>query len=289
MHVAITGAAGRLGRRAVIEMLNAGHDVRAIDRIRPAMDLCPAHIADIRDLGQVCGVLQGCDAVLHLAAIPSPRGYPQEEVFAVNALGTFNVVEAATLLGITRVIGASSASALGVAYATRLPVPLRYVPIDEAHPLLPQDAYGLSKLVGEDIVHAYHRRTGGAALSLRFPLIWDRDAAPDLLERLAADEAEGRHTLWSYIDVRDAARACRLTLEAPDVGDDVFYVAAPRTFMARPSASLARRHFPTLERIRGDDDTNWSFHDCARGAGAGLRGATPLPAHISLMVTQRKT
>ncbi len=268
MHVAITGAAGRLGRRAVIDLLNAGHDVRAIDRVRPAMDLCPAHIADIRDLGQVCGALHGCDAVLHLAAIPSPRGYPQEEVFAVNVLGTFNVVEAAALLGITRVIGASSASALGVAYAARLPVPLRYVPIDEAHPLLPQDAYGLSKLVGEEIFHAYHRRTGGAALSLRFPLIWDRDEAPNLLERLAADEAEGRHTLWSYIDVRDAARACRLALEASDVRDDVCYVAAPRTFMARPSASLARRHFPTLERIRGNDGANWSFHDCTRAAQA---------------------
>lgn len=74
--------------------------------------------------------------------------------------------------------------------------------------------------------------------------------------------------MWSYIDVRDAARACRLALEASDVKDDVCYVAAPHTFMALPSADLARRHFPTLERIRGDDVANWSFHDCTRAMQA---------------------
>ena len=94
MRVAITGASGGLGRYVVQEMLAAGHQVYALDRTLPATDV-PSRLIDIRDLGQVCGALRDCDAVLHLAAIPSPVGHPPEEVFAINALGTFNVLEAA--------------------------------------------------------------------------------------------------------------------------------------------------------------------------------------------------
>src|ERR1700694_5189341 len=207
MRVAVTGASGGIGRYVVQEMLGAGYEVYAIDRVRPTVQV-PNRVIDVRDLGQVVGALHGCEAVIHLAAIPSPVGRAPEEVFATNVLGTFNVFEAAALLGISRLVSISSVSALGVAYSTR-PVPLRYVPLDEEHPLLPQDAYGLSKQVGEDICATFHQRTGGDAVSLRFPTVWDSAADPTLLDRMAADEVWGRHTLWTYLDVRDAARACR--------------------------------------------------------------------------------
>lgn len=264
MRVAVTGASGLLGRHVVEELLGAGYDVRALDRTPPRARSCPFCAVDIRDLGQMCGAFAGCEAVLHLAALPSPIGHPQEEVFAINAQGTFNVLEAAALLGIRRVVTISSASALGVAYATH-PVALQYVPVDEEHPLIPQDAYGLSKLVGEEICRSFHRRTGGTAVSLRFPMIWDSRAHPDLASARADDASKGLGTLWSYIEVRDAARACRLALEAPDLSAEALYVTAPETFMAQLSAELARRFFPTAE-VRGDPDGRWSFHDCRRAA-----------------------
>ena len=210
------------------------------------------------------GALHGCDAVLHLAALPSPVGHPQEEVFAINVQGTFNILEAAAMLGISRLVSISSSSALGVAYSYQ-PVPLRYVPIDEAHPLLPQDAYGLSKQVGEDICRAFQRRTGGDAVSLRFPMIWDNYARPNDLAELAQDERAGKQTLWSYIQVDDAARACRLALETAGLGAEAFFVTAPETFMDVPSADLARKYFPGIE-VRGDEKGHWSFHDCSRAA-----------------------
>jgi len=262
MRIAVTGASGVLGRHAVAQLLEAGHEVHAIDRARSAGRLCPSIVADVRDFAQMCRALHGCDAVLHLAALITPIGYQQDEVFAINALGTFNVLQAASLTKM-RVVYASSASALGVAYATQ-PFPLRYVPVDEEHPALPQDSYGLSKLVGEEICRAHFRRTGNPAVSLRLPLIWDSEGSPCLLDQLAGDERAARHTLWSYIHVRDAARACLRALEKPGLGDEVLYAAAPRTFMAEASARLARRHFPTLEEIRGDEEGHWSFHDCSR-------------------------
>jgi nucleoside-diphosphate-sugar epimerase len=264
MRVAITGASGRLGRRTVAEFLNAGYEVRAVDRVPPSENVSPYCLADIRDLGQMCGALYGCDMVAHLAAIPAPVGHPQEEVFAVNVMGTFNVLEAAKMLGISRVVTISSVSALGVAWATH-PVKLLYVPVDEDHPLLPQDAYGLSKQVGEDICRAFHRLTGGDAVSLRFPVIWDSYREPNLLNDLAADERSARTTMWSYIHVDDAAHACRLALETPGLGADVFYVSAPDTFADRPSAEIARQHFPDSE-IRGDEKGRWAFHDCSHAA-----------------------
>jgi nucleoside-diphosphate-sugar epimerase len=184
-------------------------------------------------------------------------------VFAVNSLGTFNVLEAAKMLGIKRVVNISSSSALGVAWATH-PVALQYLPVDEDHPLIPQDAYGLSKLVGEEICKSFHRLTGGDAVSLRYPVIWDAYREPDLLERIAADDASSQNTMWSYIHVDDAARSCRLALEKQGLGAEAFYVSAPETFDRRPSAEIARKHFPQLGEIRGDEQGHWSFLDSAR-------------------------
>src|SRR5260370_36285218 len=95
IRVAVTGASGTLGRAAVSHLLGAGYEVRAIDRTPPRTPSCPFCMVDIRDLGQVCGALAGCDAVLHLAALPSPVGHPQEAAFSINAFGTFNRMEAA--------------------------------------------------------------------------------------------------------------------------------------------------------------------------------------------------
>src|SRR3954452_21744307 len=127
MRVAITGASGSLGKYAVAEFLSAGHEVRATDRVPSLDSKVPFQRADICDLGQVIGAVHGCEAILHLAAIPAPVGFPQEQVFANNTVGTFNVLEAAYMLGISRVVTISSVSALGVAWGAH-PAALRYVP-----------------------------------------------------------------------------------------------------------------------------------------------------------------
>jgi len=264
MRVAVTGASGGLGRYVVADVLAAGHEVRAIDRALPDEHRCPFIMADIRNLGQMCGALAGCDAIAHLAAIPSPGGHPPGELFSVNVLGAFNVLEAARLLDIRRVVTISSAAVLGHAFAERQPVPLHYFPIDEKHALVPEDVYGLSKLVGEEICRTFHRRTGGAAVSLRFPILWNSHTQPDRLEKLAGEEQRGLFTLWGYIEVEDAARACRLALEAPHLGAEALYVAAPDTFSPVPSVTLVRRYFPAAFINNGDEQGHWSLLDCGR-------------------------
>ena len=180
MRVVVTGAAGRLGHAVVQLLVRRGTGLLAVDRV-PAPSLgAPALLADLCDLGQTYGALAGADAVIHLGAIPAPIGFPPEQVYRNNMLSTFNVFEAAASLGIRRMVYASSVSALGFPWQHRWSEPL-YLPIDEAHPLLPQDCYGLSKAQGEGIASAYALRGAVSTASLRFSTVLTEEAWLDLI------------------------------------------------------------------------------------------------------------
>ena len=101
-------------------------------------------------------------------------------------MGTYNVCEAAATLGLRKIVATSSINVLGMGFRYRDFVP-HYLPVDENHPDLPQDPYGLSKVVGEDIVDMVHRRTGIPAVSIRPSHVIVPENWP---ERLAAMEAD---------------------------------------------------------------------------------------------------
>lgn len=119
--------------------------------------------------------MRGHDAVIHLAAIPNPNQNPAEVVFRNNVVSTYYILEAAAILGIKNVVLASSISALGTVNMVQHFNPLQ-IPIDEAHPLLSQDAYGLSKMVGEVLAEGFQRRIPDISMvSLRFTMTVDDD------------------------------------------------------------------------------------------------------------------
>ncbi|GAC1435351.1 MAG: NAD(P)-dependent oxidoreductase [Chloroflexota bacterium] len=246
MKVAVTGGAGGVGRAVVVDLLDHGHEVRSVDRVQPSAPRgCPFVRADLTDLGQVYGVLAGMDAVVHLGAIPDPYGDPNEVVFGNNTQSTFNVVEAAATLGLSRVVAASSICALGMVNATR-PWSPAYVPVDEEHVLLPQDPYGLSKLVGEEICKAASRRTGIVTVSLRFTWVVHEEHYAGAFPMSPQDLARSPE-LWTYVDLRDAVAAVRLALTAPLAGHEAFYTVAADTMAAdQPTADLLRRFHPAL-------------------------------------------
>lgn len=253
--VLVSGSDGRIGNVTLAELRNYGYDVTAADiKRRGAWN---TQIVDFTDLGQVIGVMQGHDAVVHLAAIPSPEAHTNEVVFSTNVVSTFNVLEAATILGVKKVVIASSISALGYAYRHRYFHP-QYVPIDEAHPLLSQDSYGLSKMIGEALAEGFLRRSPDLSLiSLRFTLVVDeaerewikptRDKAPD------SEAAFG--AFWTYVDARDAAAACRLALDYTAPGHEAFLINAPRIYRSEDIRDLLAEYFPgdyaISEHIRG--------------------------------------
>lgn len=266
MRVLVTGGSGRLGRFAIRDIVDHGHEAINADR-RPPSGADPAgapavrYVAtDLGDVGEVAGALRGCDALLHLGAIPSPYGHPDEVVFANNTGATFAALQAAALLGVRKAVIASSVSAYGTAWAPR-PFPLRYAPVDEAHPLLNHDAYGLSKEVDERTAEMFHRQTGMTVVALRFHWVALPGEAAVKAAALTADpdhDAEWR-LLWGYVDARDAAAACRLALEADGLGFEPFNVTAADTLCDAPTEELIRRHTPTTELRRPIPGTSSGF------------------------------
>jgi len=270
MKVLVTGGSGGLGRWVVRELLEHGYTVVNADRRPP--DDADAHIqylgSDLSNVQEVVGALAGCEAVVHLAAIPAPGGQPDEVVFGNNVMTTFAVLQAAKELGVKKAVVASSTAALGAAFAPE-PFAPRYVPIDEDHPLLPGDPYGLSKEVGERVCAAFSRRTGMSVLALRFHYIAQPGEAAARAADFRPDSEAGARELGGYVDVRDAALACRLGLEAEGLGFEVFNVTAADSLSGVPTLELVRRHYPDVEVREPLEGTSsaWSIAKARRLLG----------------------
>lgn len=263
-RVLVSGSDGRIGSATVRELQAHGYDVTPADirRTQP----WATQIVDFEDIGQAVGVMQEQDAVLHLAAIPSPEMHTNDVVFRNNVVSTFNVLEAATILGIKKVVMASSISALGYAYR-HLPFNPQYLPIDEDHPMLSQDSYGLSKMVGELLAEGFARRVPDMSLvSLRFTLVVDEDERDWIrpARENPPDSAATHGAFWTFVDVRDAASACRLALEYDQPGHESFLINAPQIYRPDDIRDLMARHFPGDYPIDDALRGNASPVDCSK-------------------------
>lgn len=185
MRILLTGGSGSVGKAVIQRLSAAGYSVLVIGR-RPGLTFEGAEYqsCDVNDFPRLREVLTGCEAVVHLAAIPNPGAGRPEELFSVNCQGTFNVFQAAAELGIRRVVQASSINALGQFYGVK-PAPLHYLPMDEAHPTFSTDAYSFSKNVIEQIGEYFWRREGISSVAYRLPWVAPADTHASLPERRA--------------------------------------------------------------------------------------------------------
>ncbi len=246
--VVVTGGSGLLGPFVVKEFLEHGYDVLNVDTKLPREALCPTVITDLTQLGQAYGVLQGAHAVVHMAAIPVAYSHPNEVTFQNNVMSTYNILEAAAGLGIKRAVTASSESSYGIVFAVH-PFSPQYVPIDEDHPQLPQDAYGLSKIVNEKTGDMFYQQTGMQVVSFRIgniitPAMYKR--FPEFIHQ----PEERERILWSYVDARDVASACRLAVECDGRGSIAINLAADDTSMDVKSRDLMRARYPDVTDFR---------------------------------------
>jgi nucleoside-diphosphate-sugar epimerase len=183
-----------------------------------------------------------------MAAIPRPHMHPNAEVWRVNTQSTYNVLEAAGLLGIERVVIGSSESSYGICFANEFFEP-KYLPLDEAHPQLPEDTYGLTKVVNEATAAMFSRRDGTQVLSYRIGNVLSPEDYPRV--KAGFDHPEDRlRILWSYIDARDLAIACRLGIEQSGLATEPLIVAADDSSSNLPSATLIERFLPGVKDIR---------------------------------------
>src|ERR1044071_4119567 len=174
-RVLITGGAGRVGRAVTARFVEHGWTVRVIGII-PDVKIEGAEyvLCDIEDYPKLREQVRGCQAIVHLAAIPSPTSMPSPDMYRINTAGTFNVFEAADAEGVGRIVQASSINAIGCAWSTSDIAP-PYFPVDEEFPSVTNDAYSFSKKVVEDIGDYYWRRSGISSVGLRLPAVYSAD------------------------------------------------------------------------------------------------------------------
>jgi nucleoside-diphosphate-sugar epimerase len=252
MHkkVLVTGGTGKAGRWVIKDLLEHGYEVTNVD-LAPS-DLAPTFRSDLNDLGQTFGVVEGKDAIIHLAAIPWAGEHAGEVVFRNNVMCAYNILQAAYVLGVNKVVLAGSESSLGFPFKIQ-PITPQYLPIDEDHPLAAQDAYGLSKMVLEELGKGYARRDPKMSIScLRLSYIQPLEDYPRELKSAWSDLELNGFNLWCYVDARDAASACRLAVEYSKPGYDAFYIAAKDTLMREPTLELVERYFPGIDHIDPD-------------------------------------
>jgi len=260
-RIAVTGGSGKAGRVVVRDLAERGHDVLNIDRLpSPGSNApdspVPYLAADVTDFGQALEALAGgdampgFDAVVHLAAIPSPAHATPDQVFRTNMTSTHAVFAAAARLGVQRVVWASSETTLGLPFER----PPDYAPVDEAH-MYPETSYALSKVLGEEMARQFSRWSGIPIIGLRFSNIMVRDD----YERFASywdDPHLRKWNLWGYVDESHVAQSVRLALEADVNGADSFIIAAADTVMKRPSRELMADVFPGVpvaDGVSGND------------------------------------
>jgi nucleoside-diphosphate-sugar epimerase len=242
MKVVVTGASGKAGRAVVRGLLERDHDVLGIDLVPPREQPSPFLRVDLTELGQTVESLVAAGAVVHLAAIPASGIATEETTFRTNMLSTYNVFEAARMLGLDRVVWASSETILGLPFEREQPA---YAPVDERHPPYPESSYAMAKLLAEELARQINRWTGTPFVALRFSNIME----PDEYARFPSfwDDARLRRwNLWGYVDARDVAQSCELALRRDVSGAEHFIIAAADTVMNRPSRELMAEVYPQV-------------------------------------------
>jgi|RhiMethySRZTD1v2_1073278.scaffolds.fasta_scaffold217401_2 nucleoside-diphosphate-sugar epimerase len=253
MRILVTGARGKVGSATVAALADAGHDVSATDMSRPRFEAdaggVPYRQGDLTDAGDAFALVRGHDAVVHTAAIPDPMHNPPHVVFANNLTATFNVIEAAVRFGVPRVVNLSSETVPGFFFPERPFLP-DYVPVDEQHPIRPQDPYATAKHFGEQLMDAATRRSDLTGISIRPSWVqWEGNIEDNLGPWLR--EPVASEGFWAYIDVYDLADAIRLAAEATTPAHEVVYIASPDIASHETLATLAERfHGDAAPEIR---------------------------------------
>jgi len=248
VRILLTGGSGKVGTVAA-NRLKRHHQVTVFDVNSPCVSGVDYIEGDILNLAQVTAATASAEAVVNLAAIPVPLPGEDERVFNTNVLGLHNVLLAAEEHGIKRVIHASSDSMLGYIFGQSKVAP-EYVPIDEAHPLRPQDVYGLSKLINEETCKAFSRGGDMTIICLRYCWVWWWPDSYLQQPEINLEPAQNVRNLWAYIDARDVAAAIDRALTAPMEGFHAFFLSASDTFCEIPTLELIAQYLPGAKCIR---------------------------------------
>ena len=262
-RIVFTGGTGKAGRHAVAYLTGCGHEVLNVDLAPLDQPGVNTIIADLSDSGQTFNALsmhfgfggfetgEGPripDAVVHFAAIPRVLIKPDNETFRVNTMSTYNVIDAATKLGIRKIVIASSETTYGVCFAEG-DKDFHGFPLEEDYDIDPMDSYGLSKLVNEKTARAFAMRTGADIYALRIGNVIEPHEY-DRFPGYVADPMSRKRNAWSYIDARDLGQIVDLCLQKDGLGFQVFNAVNDHITADMPTQKFLERYAPGTPILR---------------------------------------
>ncbi|KAA1467724.1 NAD(P)-binding protein [Dentipellis sp. KUC8613] len=268
MKLVVTGCNGSVGRRVAYNALKQGHTVLGLDNKTVEGTESSGHPnyhfveADLCDFNTALGLLEGHDAVVHLAAFPNPTDF-KVQTHNANVVISWNVIRACAELGITRIAQASSVNVIPMVYSKQ--PQFEYFPIDEDHPCLPDEPYGLSKVISELQADTIIRRYPDIRIaSLR--LHWSiptRDKAQN------QDPERAKNDLWGWVQEDSASEAFLLAVTRDDLtwrGHERFYIVAPTIAHVQLDSKDLRERYYSGVRVRDGKDVSGQkgFFDCGK-------------------------
>jgi nucleoside-diphosphate-sugar epimerase len=242
LKVALTGATGYTGSRLLGLLLARGHDVRALFRpssARPDGSTAASWIeGDLRDRAAAERLVDGTDAVVHVAAVYRTAGHPDAYYRDVNVGGTERLLEAAAAAGVRRFVHTSTVGVHG---------DVKEPPADETSPIAPGDVYQTTKAEAEALALSFHRGRGLPVVVVRPGAIYG--PGETRLLKLFRAIARGRYAIVGsgrafyhpvYID--DLLQGYLLALDRAEGVGEAFILAGPRYVTQRELAALVARH-----------------------------------------------
>ena len=220
MRVFFTGGSGKAGRHAVAHLAEQGHRVVNGDLVPLGHPAVPDLRIDLTDAGQV-----------------------------FNALSTYHVLDAATKLGIPKVIFASSETTYAICFAEGELRP-EYVPVDEEHPTVPHDSYAMSKVVNEATARSFQARSGIDIYGLRINNVIEPHEYEANFPAFVADPSLRRRNIFAYIDARDLGHMVDCCLRTDGLGYEVFNVSNDDTSVGITSDEVCRRFYEGVPKRR---------------------------------------
>jgi nucleoside-diphosphate-sugar epimerase len=232
MKVLVTGASGRLGRAVCAGLFERGFDVRATDQRFAAGLPVPVELANLLDEHAAYRLLEGCEALVHLANHPNLFVGPSpQRLLAENTAMNANVFRAAADLGVQNIVFSSSIQVMVTMPGGEAPPPpytLPYLPLDGAAPRNPgPNFYALSKELGERALQVLcEEKPALSATSLRFPVLagdgWFRRFARRKVPQNVVNFGEG----LTFLTFADAARVVSSVCEIARAGYRQLFPAA---------------------------------------------------------------
>ena len=282
MRIFFTGGSGKAGKHVAPYLAEQGHHVTNADLTPLGHDPVADLRVDLTDAGETYSALAGLatfdelelaekpsyDAVVHFAAVPRILLASDAATYATNVLSTYNVLEAATRLGVRKIVIASSETTYGICFAQGERRP-EYVPVDEEHPTVPEDAYATSKVANEVTARSFQARTGADIYGLRINNVIEPHEYAEMFPPFLEDPSLRRRNIFAYIDTRDLGQMVQRCLEVDGLGFEVFNVANADMSVAATTQEVRDRFYDGVElrREMGRDETFYSIEKARRLLG----------------------